>query len=270
MKHANAILTETSHPAKPQNLGAAPSAGHTIRDRSAKQRAFGPVSASKPQPTLARLRDVLTDLKVHGTCRHVAYELLTYWEPGGTVFPSVKTLAEGIGVDRRIVRRHVARLERIGLWVRVCRQGHSNRYELQLPGSEVKPKRPLLSPDPTIPPPGSQDPPEVTKEVTSTQRSARTSCDDGCLTLPSVGKSTQLSARETCESCGRSWPAKFGTVCHACGDRPQKRSTTPYTTPSCFGRVRNCPQCHTQERGHEDTCQHCDWTREAWDARGAT
>ena len=153
MEHANAILTETSHPANPQNLGAAPSAGHTIRDRSAKQRAFGPVSASKPQPTLARLRDVLTDLKVYGTCRHVAYELLTYWEPGGTVFPSVKTLAEGIGVDRRIVRRHVARLERIGLWVRVCRQGHSNRYELQLPGSEVKPKRPLLSPDPTIPPP---------------------------------------------------------------------------------------------------------------------
>ena len=83
-------------------------------------------------------------------------------------------------------------------------------------------------------------------------------------------KSTQLSARETCESCGRSWPADCGAVCYQCGDRPQKRSTTPDTTPSCFGRVRNCPQCHTQERGHEDTCQHCDWTREAWDARGAT
>ena len=33
------------------------------------------------------------------------------------------------------------------------------------------------------------------------------------------------------------------------------------------GRIRNCPQCHTHERGHEDTCQYCDWTREAWDAR---
>ena len=32
---------------------------------------------------IARLRDALTALKVHGTCRHVAYELLTYWEPGG-------------------------------------------------------------------------------------------------------------------------------------------------------------------------------------------
>ena len=32
-------------------------------------------------------------------------------------------------------------------------------------------------------------------------------------------------------------------------------------------RIRNCPQCHTEERGHDDTCDHCDWTREAWDAR---
>ena len=33
--------------------------------------------------------------------------------------------------------------------------------------------------------------------------------------------------------------------------------------------IRNCPQCHTLDRGHDDTCQHCDWTRAAWDARGA-
>ena len=32
-------------------------------------------------------------------------------------------------------------------------------------------------------------------------------------------------------------------------------------------RIRNCPQCHADERGHDDTCDHCDWTREAWDAR---
>lgn len=76
------------------------------------------------------------------------------------------------------------------------------------------------------------------------------------------------AARETCESCGRSWPAKFGTVCHACGDRPQKRSTTPAAVPSCcYGRVRNCPQCHAYDRGHEDRCEHCPWTRAAWEAR---
>ena len=78
-----------------------------------KQGTFGPVEASKQQPTIARLRDVLTALKVHGTCRHVAYELLTYWKPGGIVSRREKTAA-GIGVDPRSVRRHVARLERVG------------------------------------------------------------------------------------------------------------------------------------------------------------
>ena len=32
------------------------------------------------------------------------------------------------------------------------------------------------------------------------------------------------------------------------------------------GRIRNCPQCHAQERGHDDTCDACDWTRAAWEA----
>ena len=243
--YAKPTQTQQAHP---HNLAA---------DRPADQRAsqltLGPVSASKPQPTLARLRDVLTNLKVHGTCRHVAYELLTYWQPGGTVFPSVKLLADGIGVDRRSVRRHVARLERIGLWVRVGRNGQSNRYKLQLPGSEVKPKRPLLSPDPGVRPPGHQDPPEVTSEVTSTR--------------------TKRRARETCESCGNDWPARYGPDCHQCGSsgksNPPERATTPDPTPSYYGRVRNCPQCHTLERGHDDRCEQCDWTREAWDARDA-
>ena len=85
-----------------------------------------------------------------------------------------------------------------------------------------------------------------------------------------VGSSRAREPRQTCPDCGRSWPAEFGPDCHQCGDQPQTRSTTPDTTPSCYRRVRNCPQCHTLERGHNDTCQHCDWTRAAWDARGAT
>ena len=85
-----------------------------------------------------------------------------------------------------------------------------------------------------------------------------------------VGSSRAREPRQTCPDCGRSWPAKFGPDCHQCGDQPQTRSTTPDTTPSCYRSVRNCPQCHTLERGHNDTCQHCDWTRAAWDARGPT
>ena len=30
-------------------------------------------------------------------------------------------------------------------------------------------------------------------------------------------------------------------------------------------RVRNCPQCHAYERGHDDKCDSCDWTKEAWE-----
>ena len=186
-------------------------------DPRASQLTLGPVSASKLRPTLARLRDVLTDLRVHGICRLVAFELLTYWEPGGTVFPSVTRLAEGIGVDPRIVRRHVARLERIGLWVRVGRPGHSNRYDFRLPGDEDKSKCPLLTPDPTIPPPGSYDPPEVTKEVTSTKRRARRN-------LRELRKTTgPLDTGRTAINADR--PGS---------QTPPERATTPDTTPSCL------------------------------------
>ena len=226
-------------------------AKHTLPEPPTRSQkgTFGPVEASKQQPTIARLRDVLTALQVHGTCRHVAYELLTYWKPGGIVFPSVKRLAAGIGVDPRSVRRHVARLERIGLWVRVGRQGRSNHYDLRLPGGKEKSKCPLLTPDTRIRPPGHQDPPEVTTKVTK--------------------QSTKRRARETCEDCGRSWLAKYGPTCHACGDQPRARATRTDTNPSGWWRprVRNCPACHSSDRGHDDTCQHCDWTREAWDAR---
>ena len=31
-------------------------------------------------------------------------------------------------------------------------------------------------------------------------------------------------------------------------------------------RIRNCPQCHHPDgRGHDDRCDHCDWTRAAWE-----
>ena len=123
----------------------------------AQQLGFGPTPAPKPRPTIALLREALTALHMHGTARALAFELLSYWQPGGAVFPSLRTLSVGLGIDPRTVRAHLARLERVGLWVRVGRRGRTNLYTLRLPG-----------PEPRIvgsPPPGSQDPPEVTKEV---------------------------------------------------------------------------------------------------------
>ena len=148
---------------------------------------------------MARLREAMTALGVHGMCRLVAFELLTYWEPGGTVFPSVTTLADGLGVQPRIVRGHLARLERIDLWVRVARPGRANLYELRLPGfvsDEAEPR--IVEGEPRIvgsAPTGSHDPPEVTTEVT---------------------KKITSAARARCSDCGNSWPAEYGDDCFQC------------------------------------------------------
>ena len=134
----SAILTETSHSSQPQDVGPARSPGHSIQDRSPKQLTFGPAEAVKQKPTIARLRDAMDAFNIRGTCRLVAYELLTYWEPGGQVFPLVKTLAAGLGKSERVVQRQLDRLERVGLWVRigpapVGRPGrHPSLYELRL------------------------------------------------------------------------------------------------------------------------------------------
>ena len=139
MQTTPAILPETSDPAHPQDVAAARSPGHSIRDRSSKQLTFGPAEAVKQKPTIARLRDAMDAFNIRGTCRLVAYELLTYWEPGGQVFPLVKTLAVGLGKSERVVQRQLNRLERVGLWVRigpapVGRPGrHPSLYELRLP-----------------------------------------------------------------------------------------------------------------------------------------
>ena len=131
------ILPESFDPANPQDVGAARSPGHSIRDRSPKQLTFGPAEAVKQKPTIARLRDACDAFHLKGTVRLLAFELLSYWQPGGAVFPSIATLADGLGLKRRMVQYHLARLERVGLWVRHGQTGTTNTYALQLPGLAV-------------------------------------------------------------------------------------------------------------------------------------
>ena len=97
------------------------------------QLTIGPVPARKPRPTIALLREALNAFNVRGTCRLVAFEVFTYWEPGGRVFPSVQTIADGLGRSPRVVQRHMSRLERVGIWVRLTRSNNTNLYELRLP-----------------------------------------------------------------------------------------------------------------------------------------
>ena len=137
MQQPNTIVAKSSHPANPQDVGAARSPGHSIRDRSLKQLTFGPAEAVKSKPTIARLRDACDAFHLKGTVRLLAFELLSYWQPGGAVFPSIATLADGLGLKRRMVQYHLARLERVGLWVRHGQTGTTNTYALQLPGLAV-------------------------------------------------------------------------------------------------------------------------------------
>ena len=112
----------------------------------------GPTGLTKQRPALAQLREAMTALHIGGVCRAVAYELLTYWSPGGTVFPAVTTLADGMGLKPRMVQYHLAHLERVGLWVRTGRIGRTNIYALHLPGeaqegfSNPRPLQPIAPP----------------------------------------------------------------------------------------------------------------------------
>ena len=109
--------------ATPQDVGAEP-----------RQLTMGPVPVPKSKPTISLLRDAMDAFNVKGTARALAFELLSYWAPGGTVFPSVATLAAGLGLKPRMVQYHMKRLERIGLWLRHGRTGTTNIYKLRLPG----------------------------------------------------------------------------------------------------------------------------------------
>ena len=258
--------TKTAHSAPPQDIGAT-SPDHPILDRTAKQQQFalGPVEAEKSPPTIALLRDVLTACHVHGTARELAYELLSYWKPGGNVYPSVRTLADGLGVKPRAVSKNLARLHRIGVWVRQEEHGKTNRYALRIPGVD-KTKCPLRSTVPRNTPPCPQEHPEVTREVKRrTKSSARTSRRSD--PVRPEGKRTH------CPKCEHTWPSMFGTACYQCrydpGSTPDAQPTDDDTPADGYrgSRIRNCPTCGAFEREHEDRCQHCDWTREVWEAR---
>ena len=276
MRTAEPRIPETPDPAQPQNLGAAKSPGHTIRDRSAKQPTFGPVeqpplkivarSTQTRASNAARARLVVSKVTPTGyrvgvfMADHARYakpadvrrnvqpgEIFTYW-------PQAKVAAE-MGCSERQVRRGVRSLREAGALevrrrVRPCEASY---VWVQPVRSDVRSDACVLS--------------DVRSGVLSGVRSHTEP-----RTEPQKNHVGSSRAREICESCGHTWPAEFGTTCHQCGGssgkaHPPERATTAAAVPSCYGRVRNCPQCHAFDRGNDDTCQHCDWTREAWDAR---
>ena len=125
----------------------------------------GPKASPKQRPAMAQLRVAMTELHISRTCRAVSFELMTYWAPGGTVFPAVQTMADDMGLKRRVVRHHIQHLERVGLWVRELRTGQTNLYTLHLPGEA---QERFVQPRPRhvgASPPGTWVPPKWSVEV---------------------------------------------------------------------------------------------------------
>ena len=205
----------------------------------------GPRGLPKQRPALAQLREAMTALHIGRLCRAVSYELFTYWSPGGTVFPSVKALADGMGLKRRSVRHHLAHLERVGLWVRIGREDETNLYVLHLPGeaqqgfAESSPRHAHAAPPArTCRTPGTQMPPEVIKEVSKEVIS------------------TSSRARVVCPDCGNSWPnkAKYGKVCFPCRDKPSPRA--PADKPKADAPACSCGDAYRNRHGRR--CVDCD------------
>ena len=214
----------------------------------------GPNALPKQRPALAQLRVAMTDLHIGRMCRAVSYELFTYWSPGGNVFPSLQSMADGMGLKRRAVRQHLAHLERVGLWVRIGREDETNLYVLHLPGEVqegfVKSSTPgMYMPDPparTCRPPGTYMPVEVTTEVTTE--------------VPSTSSSR---ARAVCKICGNSWPdkAEYGSTCYKCGHNPSTRkpnADAPAEEPAQEPASCTCGDAY--RNSYQRRCVDCDGT----------
>ena len=280
MQHADAILTETFRPAHPQNLGAAKSPDPTIRDRSAKQRAFGP--GEQPplkivsRSTQTRASNVARALLVVANVPPIGYRVgifmadhSRYATPAdirrnvspGEIFcywPQAKIAAK-MGCSERQVRRGVRYLRESATMevrqrVRPCEASYvfvqpvgsgvrsvGSRRVCRLAGLSG-----LMS---GLMSGLIQNHRRTTREAAAARARESAASAAGAHGRPRLGRSATSAATN---------PAR---------DRAPRPRTRGRTTT---GGVRNCPQCHTFDRGHDDRCEHCDWTREAWDARGAT
>ena len=184
----------------------------------------------------------------------------------GMGWPGIGTIVSETGFKRTAVIAAIKELERGGhvsvSRFKVGKRNTANRYQLP----------PMVN--------MSVSHPSAPDGLGSAPDGLGGSAPDGpeSVSSESVQESVSSSrARLVCAECSNTWPAKFGPTCYQCGQTPSTATPTPTPTEEAVinpdgyrgGRVRNCPQCRTLERGHEDTCQHCDWTRAAWEARNA-
>ena len=302
MQHANIILPKTSDPVNPQNLGAAKSPDPTIRDRSAKQRAL-PVD--KPaRPFVSRCFEVKLPCVSKMVYIALAHRCKV-WTDGteDDVRISRKQIAADAGLSIRKLKLQIASLVDLEL-VTVKRTGRTNIYTVRIPAAALVRSNVLQVREPDDPEPWKADgvsratwyrdrartEPKTThggvRGVVSSETEVSSETHRSPLQTLGLSLSSGTPNRKGCGSSAVS-PPKNGGLFSSETDGPtggpsedptggpsteggSVGSTTPPISPCSSDtrrRVRNCPQCHAYDRGAEDTCQHCDWSREAWDAR---
>ena len=186
-----------------------------------QQLGLGPVPAKRPKPTISQLAAVMDAFNIRGTARLVAYELLRYWEPGGKVFPFVKTIAGCIGKSERVVQRQLEHLERVGIWVRCGRADvgvkgkQPSLFEMRLPKSSgVTP----ASPHGVTP----TSPRSNQREVDVQKPPPPSPPADA---LPKDLKAIEGGRLVQCRRCQHPWPRAAG-LSHICVDRSEKPQRT--------------------------------------------
>ena len=313
----SAILTETSHSSQPQDVGPARSPGHSIRDRSAKQRAL-PID--KPaRPFVSRCFEVklpCVSKMVYISLAHRC-KVWTEGDTGTTGRIGRSRIAADAGLTLTTLKVHLSILVSAGL-ISIKRTGRTNDYTVRVPSLALKDSNRSTTANltghqshvsfhepwkaagvsratwyrdraRTGPKQGDGRPRIYASDAERLRAWRETKREtDGQAHGPSDGQAhgpsteggsqgvqrTKRNARASCSTCTRTWPASYGAECYHCANQPQppqRESSAPRPNWNPDGyrgtRIRNCPQCHSLERGFEDRCQSCDWTRAAWEAR---
>ena len=295
------ILPESFDPANPQDVGAARSPGHSIRDRSSKQPAL---PYKKPdRPFVSRCFEVKLPCATKMVYIAIAHRcgVWTDGDEGTTGQLGRERIAADAGLCLTRTKKELATLISKEL-LAIKRTGRTNSYIVRTAAAALARSNATS----TTKAPGepwkaagisrrtwyrdrARKCPKTTHGGARRDKSARVSSgtdgltggpSDGLTGGPSivgvsVGSTTRTkrNARASCSTCTRTWPASYGAECYHCANQPQppqRESSAPRPNWNPDGYtgtiIRNCPQCHVLERGYADRCQSCDWTRAAWEA----
>ena len=174
-------------------------------------------ASEREQPQIARIRDL------RGITASAKLALLILQSRQPHIFPSMRLIAEDMGVSFSTAKRAIRELKLAGYVQVAPRIGRSNLYSISVEGGGVKTE--------------SGGGSSVSNEAVKPKRGAGSNVTQGWVIGEPGGGSSVTSirsnlnykearkparakhtskARVSCPKCERSWPADYGSVCHDC------------------------------------------------------